>query len=174
TTPQVKARFDWGFYTAPQARGAGRRIPYVRGKVVGGSSAINGMVYVRGNRKNYDDWQAQGCAGWGYAGVVRCYNRPRGEDGGADEHRGAGGPIAVTRSRDLVPASAALVEAIAETCEVPVLADYNGASQLGVGPCQMNARGGRRYSTSEAYVHPAAQRPNFHVRSGVTVAPVVF
>jgi choline dehydrogenase-like flavoprotein len=174
TTPLVKKRFDWGFHTAPQARGAGRRMPYVRGKVVGGSSAINGMVYVRGNRKNYDDWQAEGCAGWGYTDAVRCYKRLEDWEGGADEHRGAGGPIAVTRSRDLVPASAALVEAIAETCEVPVLADYNGASQLGVGPCQMNARDGRRYSTSEAYVHPAAVRPNFRLLSGVLVARVIF
>jgi choline dehydrogenase-like flavoprotein len=174
TTPQVKKRFDWGFYTAPQARGAGRCMPYVRGKVIGGSSAINGMVYVRGNRRNYDDWEAEGCAGWGYADVVRCYKRLEDWEGGADEHRGAGGPVAVTRSRDLTPASAALVEAIAETCDVPVLGDYNGASQLGVGLCQMNARDGRRYSTSEAYVHPAARRPNFRLRGGVLVARVIF
>ena len=74
-------------------------------------------------------------------------------------------------SRDLVPATAALIEAISETCKVPVLDDYNGASQLGIGPCQMNAKGGIRYSTSEAYVHPATRRPNFKLQSGVTVAP---
>jgi choline dehydrogenase len=174
TTPQVKKRFDWGFYTTPQEHGAGRRIPTVRGKVLGGSSSINGMVYVRGNHKNYDDWLAEGCAGWGYADAVRCYKRLEDWEGGADDHRGAGGPIPVTRSKDLVPASQALVEAIAETCGVPVLSDYNGASQLGVGYCQMNARGGRRYSTSEAYVHPATKRPNFRVQSGAVVTRVVF
>jgi choline dehydrogenase-like flavoprotein len=105
---------------------------------------------------------------------VRCYKRLEDWEGGADEHRGAGGPIAVTSSKDLVPASAALIEAISETCQVPVLADYNGASQLGIGPCQMNARGGLRYSTSEAYVHPATRRPNFRLQSGVTVARVIF
>ena len=174
TTPQVKKKFDWGFYTAPQQHGAGRRMPYVRGKVLGGSSAINGMVYVRGNRQNYDDWLADGCPGWGYADAVRCYKRLEDWEGGADEHRGAGGPIAVTRSKSLVPATSALIDAIAETCGVPVLDDYNGASQLGVGPCQMNARGGVRYSTSEAYVHPASKRPNFRVQSGAVVARVVF
>jgi choline dehydrogenase len=174
TTPQVKKRFDWGFYTEPQAGGAGRRLPYVRGKVLGGSSAINGMVYVRGNHQNYDDWLAEGCTGWGYADAVRCYKRLEDWEGGATEHRGAGGPIPVISSHDLVPATAALIEAIAETCGVPVLDDYNGASQLGVGPCQMNARGGRRYSTSEAYVHPASKRPNFTVLSGVMVTRVIF
>jgi choline dehydrogenase-like flavoprotein len=174
TTPQVKKRFDWGFYTAPQTHGNDRRIPYVRGKVLGGSSAINGMVYVRGNRANYDAWEADGCKGWGYADVVRCYKRLEDWEGGADEHRGAGGPIAITASKDLVPATAALIDAIADTCGVPVLDDYNGASQLGVGPCQMNAKNGKRYSTSEAYVHPAMKRPNFRLRSAVMVTRVVF
>jgi len=173
TEPKVKKRFDWGYYTAPQAHGSQRRIPYVRGRVLGGSSAINGMVWVRGNHKNYDDWAADGCPGWGYADIVRCYKRLEDWERGEDAHRGAGGPVGVTASRDLVPATAALIEAIAETCGVPVLDDYNGASQLGVGPCQMNARGGRRYSSSEAYVHPAAARPNFHVKSGVVVTRVV-
>jgi choline dehydrogenase len=173
TVPQVKKRFDWGFYTAPQQHGAGRRIPYVRGRVLGGSSAINGMVYVRGNRRNYDDWEAEGCPGWGYEDAVRCYKRLEDWEGGETEHRGAGGPIAVTASRDLVPASEALMHAISETTGAPVLDDYNGPSQEGVGPCQMNARGGLRYSTSEAYVHPASKRPNFRVRSGAIVSRVI-
>src|SRR5690242_15133714 len=91
TTPQVKKKYDWGYYTEPQQNGAGRRIPYVRGRVLGGSSAINGMVYVRGNRKNYDDWEAEGCAGWGYADAVRCYKRLEDWEGGETDHRGAGG-----------------------------------------------------------------------------------
>lgn len=174
TEPSVKKRFDWGFYTEPQTHGSSRKIPYVRGRVLGGSSAINGMVYVRGNHKNYDDWLAEGCAGWGYADAVRCYKRFEDWEGGETEHRGKGGPIPVTQSKDLVPASAALMEAIAQTLGVPVLDDYNGPSQVGVGPCQMNARDGRRYSTSEAYVHPASKRPNFSVRTGALVSRVVF
>ncbi len=173
TTPQVKKKFDWGFYTAPQTHGAGRKIPYVRGRVMGGSSSINGMVYVRGHRQNYDDWAAEGCAGWGSDEVTRTYKKIEDWEGGEDEFRGAGGPIPVIASKDLVPATAALIDAIAGTCAVPVLDDYNGARQEGVGPCQMNARGGLRFSSSEAYVQPALTRPNFHVRTGAVVARVV-
>ncbi len=173
TTPQVKKRFDWGYYTAPQRLAAGRRIPYVRGRVLGGSSAINGMVYVRGHRQNFDDWAAEGCTGWSWDDALRCYKRLEDWEGGANEYRGAGGPIPVQASKDLTPASSALVEAISQTCGVPVLEDYNGASQEGIGPCQMNARDGRRYSSSEAYVHPATERPNFRVKTGVIVSKVV-
>jgi choline dehydrogenase-like flavoprotein len=173
TTPQVKKRFDWGYYTAPQSHGAGRRIPYVRGRVMGGSSSINGMVYVRGNRRNYEDWEAEGCKGWGFADAIRCYKKLEDWEGGEDEYRGAGGPVAVTRSTDLVPATQRLIEAIAETCRVPMLDDYNGASQEGIGACQMNARGGRRFSSTEAYVQPALSRSNLEIMTGVTVARVV-
>jgi choline dehydrogenase-like flavoprotein len=171
--PQVKKKFDWGNYTAPQAFGAGRRIPYVRGRVVGGSSSINGMVYVRGNRQNYDDWEAGGCRGWGFADALRCFKRYEDWEKGENEYRGAGGPVRVTASKDLTPASQGLMQAIAETCGVSVLDDYNGASQEGVGPCQMNARNGRRYGSSEAYLQPALTRPNFHMRMGAIVGRVV-
>ncbi len=173
TTPQVKKRFDWGFYTAPQTHGGGRRIPYVRGRVLGGSSAINGMVYVRGHRQNYQDWAAEGCTGWDFPDVVRAYKALEDWEDGETELRGAGGPIAVTRSKDLTPASQALVEAIAGTCGVPQLDDYNGPSQEGVGPCQMNARDGLRYSSTEGYVHPFRKRENLKVVTGAVVSRVV-
>jgi choline dehydrogenase-like flavoprotein len=171
--PQVKKKFDWGNYTAPQTFGAGRRIPYTRGRVLGGSSSINGMVYVRGNRQNYDDWEAEGCTGWGYADALRCFKRYEDWEGGENEYRGAGGPVRVTASKDLTPASQGLMQAIADTCGIAVLEDYNGASQEGVGPCQMNARDCRRYGTSEAYVQPAALRPNFRIEMGVVVGRIV-
>jgi choline dehydrogenase len=171
--PQVKKKFDWGNHTAPQAFGAERRIPYVRGRVVGGSSSINGMVYVRGNRQNYEDWEAEGCKGWGFRDALRCFKRYEDWEGGENEYRGAGGPVGVTASKDLTPASQGLMQAIAETCRVPVLDDYNGASQEGVGPCQMNARKGRRYGSSEAYLQPALARPNFRLEMGAVVARVV-
>ena len=171
--PQIKKRFDWGNYTAPQTHGAGRRIPYVRGRVVGGSSSINGMVYVRGNRQNYDDWAAEGCKGWGFSDVLRCFKRYEDWERGENEYRGAGGPVRVSASKDLTPASEGLLHAIAETCRVPVLDDYNAASQEGVGPCQMNARNGRRYGSSEAYLQAALARPNFRMLMGALVARVV-
>jgi choline dehydrogenase len=171
--PQVKKKFDWGNYTAPQAFGASRRIPYTRGRVVGGSSSINGMVYVRGNRQNYDDWEAEGCKGWGFGDALRCFKRYEDWEGGENEYRGSGGPVRVSASKDLTPASQGLLTAIAETCGVPELDDYNAASQEGVGPCQMNARGGRRYGSSEGYVQPALARSNFRLEMGATVSRVV-
>jgi choline dehydrogenase len=173
TTPQVKKRFDWGYYTVPQKHAADRRIPYVRGKVLGGSSAINGMVYVRGNRDNYERWLAEGNAGWGFDDVLRCFKRLEDWEGGADDFRGAGGPIAVTRQKELTPASEAFLAALAETSGTKVIADYNGASQEGASIFQMSARKGRRFSSSEGYVHPASGRANLHVHTGATVAKVV-
>lgn len=172
TVPQVKKRFDWGYYTAPQTHALGRRIPYTRGKVLGGSSAINGMLYVRGNRQNYDDWAAEGCAGWSYDDILPLYKRIEDYSGGASEYRGVGGPIKVMKRDQLRPVSEAFVEAVSEVCQVPVLDDYNAGEQEGASIYQMSAKDGLRYSTSEGYIHPAHARPNFHVESGATVLRV--
>ena len=170
--PQVKKRFDWGYYTVPQEHAAGRRIPSTRGKVLGGSSSINGMLFVRGNRQNYDDWAAKGCTGWSHADVLPSFKRLEDWEGGPSELRGSGGPIAVTKQKGITPASEALVLAIADTCGVPVNDDYNGASQEGAMLFQMSARKGLRFSTSQAFLHRRSQA-NLEVRSGVTVARVV-
>ncbi|MFI5298576.1 MAG: GMC family oxidoreductase [Polyangiales bacterium] len=173
TIPQVKNKFDWGYYTVPQKHAANRRIPTVRGKVMGGSSSINGMLYVRGNRQNFDDWAAEGCTGWGFDDVLRCYKRNEDWEGGASSFRGAGGPVAVTRQKGLTPASEALVGAIADTCGVPVVEDYNAESQEGASIFQMSAKGGLRFSTSEAYLERRGGRANLEVRTGSVVARVV-
>jgi choline dehydrogenase-like flavoprotein len=173
TVPEVKQKYDWGYYTEPQAQAAGRKIPYTRGKVVGGSGAINGMVYVRGHRQNYDDWAAEGCAGWSYADVLPTFKKLESWQGGESEYRGGSGPIRCAASKDLVPASTELMAAIAETCGVPSNHDYNGAQQIGVGPCQMNAVDGVRWSSSEGYLQPAKSRKNLVVRIGAHVARVV-
>ncbi|MCC6645476.1 MAG: GMC family oxidoreductase N-terminal domain-containing protein [Polyangiaceae bacterium] len=171
TTPQVKKKFDWGYYTTPQRHAADRRIPTVRGRVLGGSSSINGMLYVRGHRQNYRDWLADGCTGWGEEDVLRAFKRLEDWEGGETEFRGKGGPVAVTKQRDVTPASEVLVGAIAETCGVPVLDDYNAAEQEGASLFQMSARNGRRYSTSEAYLQ--APPSNLTILTGATVAKVV-
>jgi choline dehydrogenase-like flavoprotein len=173
TIPEVKKKFDWGYYTVPQKHAANRRIPTVRGKVLGGSSSINGMLYVRGNRQNFDDWEAEGCKGWGYDDVLRCYKRNEDWEGGASSFRGAGGPVAVTRQKSLTPASEVLLGAIADTCKVPVVEDYNAEIQEGASIFQMSAKGGRRFSSSEAYLERGPGRPNLEVRTGVVVARVV-
>src|SRR6266702_2497094 len=103
--PALKKRLDWGYYTAPQTAARDRRIPQPRGWVRGGAGSINGMVYVRGNRKNFDDWAAAGCKGWSFNDVLPSFKRLEDWEGGASELRGAGGPIKVTRQKDLTGAS---------------------------------------------------------------------
>jgi len=129
--PALKKRLDWGYYTAPQASALGRRIPQPRGRVLGGSGSINGMLFVRGNRKNYDDWAAAGCTGWSYADVLPSFKRLEDWEDGASALRGSGGPVKVTRQKDLTPASQAFIEALAATAGVKKIDDYNGESQEG-------------------------------------------
>ena len=172
TVPQIKKKFDWGYYTVPQKHALGRRIPTVRGKVLGGSSSINGLLFVRGHRSNYDGWAAEGCAGWGYDDVLPSFKRLEDWEGGASALRGAGGPIAVTRQKGLTPASHAWIEALSESLGVPINDDYNGASQEGATIFQMSARGGLRFSASHAYL--GTRRPGtLTVETGVTVGRVV-
>ncbi len=174
SVPQIKKRFDWGYYTVPQEHALGRRIPTTRGKVLGGSSSVNGMLFVRGHRGNYDSWAAEGCTGWSYDDVLPSFKRMEDWEGGASEFRGTGGPVAVRGQKGLAPPSQALNEAISETLAIPHNEDYNGASQEGVGPVQMSATGGVRFSSSRAYLanRPEAAQPTVEV--GATVSRVVF
>ena len=172
TVPQVKKLFDWGYKTRPNDHTIGRRIPYVRGKVLGGSSAINGMIWVRGNRANYDDWAAEGCEGWAFDDVLPYFKRMENYSEGGDALRGSGGPVEVTRQDHVTPISTAFVEAVRQTCGVEIIDDYNGESQEGASLFQMNAKDGLRYSTSEAYIQPHLGRPNLDVEIGVLVTGV--
>ena len=170
--PALKKRLDWGYYTAPQPSALDRKIPQPRGRVLGGSGSINGMLFVRGNRKNYDDWAAAGCAGWSYADVLPSFKRMENwEDGGTDL-RGAGGPIQVTRQKDLTEASQAFIEALTKTTGAPTIDDYNGASQEGVSVFQQNVSGGLRYSSSVGYLDGHGL-PNLAVRTRSLIARVV-
>ena len=103
TVKQVKSQFDWGYKTAPNDNTRKRKHNYTRGKLLGGSSSINGMVWVRGNRKNYDDWAAAGCEGWAYRDVLPLFKRMEDYEGGADEYRGAGGPTPVSLAHAVSP-----------------------------------------------------------------------
>jgi choline dehydrogenase len=147
--PALKKRLDWGYYTAPQASALGRRIPQPRGRVLGGSGSINGMLFVRGNPRNYDDWAVPG---WSYRDVLPSFRRMEDWEDGATALRGAGGPVKVTRQKDLTPASQAFMEALAATAGVKKIDDYNGESQEGVSFFQQNVRGGLRYSSSVGYL----------------------
>jgi choline dehydrogenase len=167
--PALKKRLDWGYYTAPQASALGRRIPQPRGRVLGGSGSINGMVFVRGNRQNYDDWAVPG---WSYENVLSSFKRMEDWEDGATAFRGSGGPVKVTRQKDLTPASLAFIEALAATAGVKQIDDYNGESQEGVAVCQQNASGGLRYSSSIGYLDRHGL-PGLTVTTGALITRVV-
>ena len=170
--PALKKRLDWGYYTAPQTAARDRRIPQPRGWVLGGSGSINGMLFVRGNQQNYDDWAAAGCKGWSFRDVLPSFRRMEDWEGGASALRGGGGPIKVTKQKDLTQASEKFIEALAETAGVPRIDDYNGESQEGVAVFQQNVSGGLRYSSSVGYLDDHGL-PNLTVWTGAHVQRVV-
>jgi choline dehydrogenase len=173
TIPQIKKRFDWGYRTAEQTHALKRTIPYPRGRVLGGSSAINGMVFVRGNPANFDSWEGEGNPGWGWNDVLPLFKRLETFEDGETDTRGGTGPIQVTRAHGTSPVSDAFGEAVAETAGVQVIEDYNSGSQEGAAKFQMSARDGVRYSTSEGYIHPNQGRKNLQIALGTQVARVV-
>ncbi|GAA1880236.1 GMC family oxidoreductase [Actinomadura bangladeshensis] len=152
STPQLKRLVDWGFKSVPQTAAWGRVIPQVRGRVLGGSSSVNGMLFVRGNRRNFDDWAADGATGWSYDDVLPAFKRLEDWEDGAGEVRGAGGPVKVRRQKDLTDAARAFIDAATDRLSVPFLDDYNGPEQEGVGVFQLSADRGVRYSAARAYL----------------------
>ena len=158
SVPEIKRTVDWGYYSVPQKHILDRKMPVPRGKVVGGSSSINGMVYVRGNRQNFDDWAAEGNTGWDADSVNAAYKRMEDFERGEDAFRGAGGPIKVTINKRPQEGSLQFLQATADATGCQILDDYNGESQEGVGRMQQNAAGGLRYSASRGYIHHLAPR----------------
>ena len=150
--PALKKRLDWGYYTVPQAAALGRRIPQPRGWVLGGSGSINGMLFVRGNRGTTTTGPRPGARAGRFADVLPSFKRMEDWEDGASELRGGGGPIKVTRQKDLTAASEAFIEALAATAGVDRIDDYNGESQEGASIFQQNASGGLRYSSSVGYL----------------------
>ncbi len=172
SVPQLRKLVDWGYYSVPQKHLLNRRMPVPRGKVVGGSSSVNGMVYVRGNRANFDSWAAEGNVGWDADSVNAAYKRMEDFEDGENAFRGAGGPIRVTRNRIPQEGSLQFLQAAADTTGCAVLDDYNAESQEGVSRMQQNAADGLRYSASRAYIHHLAPA-TLELQSGVLVTKVV-
>jgi choline dehydrogenase len=171
SVPQLKAKVDWGHYSVEQKHALGRKIPQTHGKVLGGSSSINGMVFVRGNRKNFDDWAAAGNTGWTYADVLSSFKKFETFEDGGNDFRGGTGPIKVIRARQLTPASECFVDALSETAGIKKNEDYNAAEQEGVSIFQQSNSGGLRYSTAVGYLD---DRPaNLTVLPSTQVARVV-
>lgn len=172
SVPQLKKLVDWGYYSVPQKHLLGREMPVPRGKVVGGSSSVNGMVYVRGNRANYDSWAAEGNVGWDADSVNAAYKRLEDFEDGENVFRGAGGPIRVTRNKIPQEGSLQFLQATADTIGCAVLDDYNAESQEGVSWMQQNAADGLRYSASHGYLRHLAS-PTLELQSEVLVTRVV-
>jgi choline dehydrogenase len=150
---------DWGFHTLPQAHADGRSLYWPRGRVLGGSSSINGMVWMRGCPADYDNWAYLGNAGWSYADVLPLLRRIEDFDRGASELRGAGGPIGVISSYEPHPIVRAYLDAAAEV-GIPRNEDYNGRDPFGAAVTQFSIRHGRRHSTSTAYLAAVRDAPN--------------
>jgi 4-pyridoxate dehydrogenase len=163
---------DWMYFAEPEATMGGRRVECARGKVIGGSSSINAMVYVRGNRADYDRWAEYGLTTWSYAHVLPYFRRQESWEDGADPYRGGDGPLTTERSRFQDPLIEALAEAGAAAGH-PSTEDYNGAQQEGFGKPQMTIRDGRRCSAAVAYLRPALERANLKVEIDTLVARIV-
>ncbi len=154
-TRLFQSAYDWNYATVPQLRAAGRTVYWPRGKVLGGSSSINAMIYVRGNRRDYDSWRDEhGCAGWGYADLMPYFRRAEDNSRGASAYHGTGGPLAVTDLRYRSRACEAFIAAAREQ-GAAANDDFNGPRQDGVGWYQVTQRSGRRCSAATAYLHPA-------------------
>lgn len=152
--PMNMPRYDWGFASQPEPHLGGRRLATPRGKVLGGSSSINGMVFVRGHRKDYDHWRDSGAEGWGYEDVLPYFKRMETWHGGASPWRGTDGPLHVTRGRRRNPLFNAFIEA-GQQAGWPYTSDYNGEQQEGFGPMEATIWKGRRWSAANAYLRPA-------------------
>jgi len=157
--PMNMQTYDWGFVAEPEPALGGRRLVTPRGKVIGGSSSINGMVYVRGHARDFDAWEAMGAQGWGFRHVLPYYKRLEASHGGEDGWRGTAGPLHVTRGLRKNPLYQAFVEA-GRQAGYPVTEDYNGRQQEGFGAMERTVWKGRRWSTANAYLRPALKRSN--------------
>ncbi len=164
--------YNWGFETAPQTHLNGRRLWWPRGKGWGGSSSINGMVYIRGHARDYDQWRQMGLEGWAYRDVLPYFRRSEDFEAGADPYHGVGGPLGVSWGRSANPLFSAFVAAGREAGH-PLTEDFNGRQQEGMGFYQLTIRNGERASASFAYLHPALARPNLFWETGARTSRIL-
>jgi len=169
----LKRMNDWMYFSEPDAALDNRSIECARGKVIGGSSSINAMAYVRGHRGDYDRWASRGLPSWSFDNVLPYFKRLENWEGGTDEYRGVGGPLNVEKNRYADPICDALAEA-GVAAGHPRTPDYNGAQQEGIGTWQTTRRNGRRCSAADAYLRPAMHRPNLTIMVDMLVQGVTF
>lgn len=172
--PQLfKSEFDWDLTSEPEPGLAGRRVYLPRGKMLGGSSSMNAMVYIRGNRLDYDGWAEDGAEGWSFNDVLPYFRRSECNERGEDQYHGKFGPLSVCEGRSRNPLMDAFVQAGVEA-GYRANPDFNGEAQDGVGLFQNTQRNGMRCSAAVAYLHPAMSRPNLRVITGALATRILF
>ena len=169
---QGRRRYNWSYWTEPEPHLGGRRLHCPRGRVIGGSSSINGMAYVRGNALDYDGWAEGGAPGWSYAEVLPYFRKAESFAGGGDDYRGGSGPLHTSRGTLANPLYTAFIEAGVQA-GYGRTADMNGYRQEGFGPMDMTVHRGRRWSTANAYLKPARRRTDLHVASGALATRLI-
>jgi len=168
---QFKSKLDWAYFSEPERYLGGRRIFMPRAKMLGGCSSMNAMIYIRGNKADYDGWAKDGATGWSYADVLPLFRKSENNSRGADDYHGDGGPLYVQDLRSPNEMSLKLVEAITAT-GVEANDDFNGAEQPGAGLYQVTQRRGMRWTTADGYIKPARKRSNFSVLTNTLVLRV--
>ncbi|MEZ5847749.1 MAG: choline dehydrogenase [Geminicoccaceae bacterium] len=171
--PMGMKTYDWGYRSEPEPHLGGRRLQCPRGRVIGGSSSINGMVYVRGHACDFDRWETMGATGWGYRHVLPYFRRMETSHGGEPGWRGTDGPLHVRRGERRNPLYTAFVEA-GRQAGYGLTDDYNGSRQEGFGAMEMTVHKGRRWSAANAYLRPALRRPNVALMSRTLCRRILF
>jgi choline dehydrogenase len=171
--PLADDKVNWYYHTEPEPYMDGRRMYCPRGRVIGGSSSINGMCYIRGHALDYDRWAQMGLSGWSYADILPYFRRAEDHELGADDYHGSNGPLHVAPGRTGNPLYEAWLEA-GKQAGYPLTPDLNGYQQEGLGPMEMTTFRGRRWSTAKAYLRPAVARGNVHVESRALTLRVLF
>jgi choline dehydrogenase len=168
----AKTKYDWDFYSEAEPGLGGRSVPLARGKGIGGTSSINAMVYIRGNPADFDNWERDGVSGWSYKEMLPYFIKGESNERGEDRFHGRSGPMNVQDARYVHPLSKRFIEA-AKQAGHPYNADFNGATQIGVGQFQLTQRNGERCSAADAYLHPVRQRSNLDVITGALALKVL-
>jgi choline dehydrogenase len=163
---------NWGFWTEPEPNLNERKLWWPRGKGWGGSSSINGMIYIRGHARDYDQWRQMGLPGWGYADVLPYFKRSESLEGGADPWHGGEGPLKVSKASSPNPIYSATIQAGAQA-GYALTKDFNGLQQEGFGPYQLTIHDGQRWSAARGYLHPVLARPNLTCLTGVRTTRII-
>ncbi len=164
---------DWDYRSEPQAQANQRELVWNRGKVLGGSSSINAMLYIRGHRWDFDHWASLGATGWSYDDVLPYFKKAEHQERGADDFHGVGGPLNVMDVPRVSPVAPPFIQAGMQ-CGLPLNPDFNGANQEGVGWYQVTQKNGERHSTVDAYLKPALSRPNLSVEIQAHITRLLF